>query len=94
MKHLSQINIEFAKLAVIKEANWWQQLTQQEKKNYLMMHPGSQLPYKEDVEYEHPDPDIGKVRGKLRSLKNRMFKILDERSGENVLVPENAVMAY
>jgi len=87
MKHFAQIQSEFLKLSIKKKATWWQRLSPQEKRNYLVQHPGSQLPFADDVEYDSPDPEVGKLRGKIHELKNNMFKILNPSTGQHDLVP-------
>lgn len=86
MKHLAQIQAEF-----IKHANWWSRLSQDEKRKYLMMHPGSNLPESgEDIEFEHPSR--GHSHGTVvETMKNNLYKILDKLTGEHVLVPESAL---
>lgn len=93
LQYASIIRSEFVKLSkcrFIKHANWWSRLSQDEKRKYLMMHPGSSLPESGDVEFDHPSGH--KSQGTIvEAMKNNLYKILDKLTGEHVLVPESAL---
>lgn len=78
MKHLAQINSEFAKLALdpasthTSQAEWWDNLSNEQQKAYLAEHPGSRMrptprhesdtPEKIDLVRKHVHEAIEKLR--------------------------------